>query len=102
MNDATLAGASASTAATLTVTLVYLARLREAFAASGETLTLPLPPEPTVAWLLDALRARGGAFARELAPGRAFRVAVNHAMAIPGTPIPDGAEVALFPPVTGG
>jgi molybdopterin synthase sulfur carrier subunit len=55
-----------------------------------------------VAGVLDALRARGGAWAAELAPGRAVRVAVNHAMAKPGDAVRDGDEVALFPPVTGG
>jgi molybdopterin synthase sulfur carrier subunit len=46
--------------------------------------------------------ARGGAWAVELAPERAVRMAVNHAIAGPETVIADGDEVALFPPVTGG
>jgi len=102
MTDATLLGARASTAPGLTLELVYLARLRDALGSAGETLTLPRPAEPTVDWLLAELRHRGGAFAQELAPGRAFRVAVDHAMARGDTPLHDGAEVALLPPVTGG
>jgi molybdopterin synthase sulfur carrier subunit len=30
------------------------------------------------------------------------RIAVNHDLASPGTPIHPGDEVAIFPPVTGG
>jgi molybdopterin synthase sulfur carrier subunit len=86
----------------VTVRLVYLARLREAFASAGESLELPAGRERTIAGLLEELRARGGAFAYELAPGRAVRVAVNHAMAAPADAVRDGDEVALFPPVTGG
>lgn len=83
-----------------TVTLVYLARLREAFGRAGEPLQIASPA--TVGTLLDTLRARGGAWAVELAEGRAFRIAVNHEVATPATRIAAGDEVALFPPVTGG
>jgi molybdopterin synthase sulfur carrier subunit len=84
-----------------TVNLVYLARLREAFGRPGEPFELS-SGATTVGALLDALRARGGAFATELAPGRAVRIAVNHAMASDDTAIAVGDEVAVFPPVTGG
>ena len=47
-------------------------------------------------------RARGGVWATELAPGRAVRIAVNHDIAQPDTPVRPGDEVALLPPVTGG
>ncbi len=85
----------------VTVRVVYLARLREAFATAGESCAVPAGPA-TVAALLDTLRQRGGPFATELAPGRAVRVAINHAMARPSDALRDGDEVALFPPVTGG
>ena len=85
----------------VTVKLVYLARLREAFGAGGETLALA-GSDPTVAAVLAVLRARGGAWSHELASGRAVRVAVNHDLASPETRIGDGDEVALLPPVTGG
>jgi molybdopterin synthase sulfur carrier subunit len=85
----------------LRLRLVYLARLREALGATGETLVLT-SASATVNDVLDALRARGGAFGRELAGGRAFRVAVNHAMAGGEVQLHDGDEVAILPPVTGG
>ena len=86
----------------VTVRVVYLARLREAFASAGEAVRMPDGREATVAGLIEALRARGGAFAAELAPGRAVRVAVNHEMARPADALREGDEVAIFPPVTGG
>ena len=84
-----------------TVTLVYLARLREAFGTAREEI---VPPErvATVGALREWLAERGGAWSTELAPARAVRVAVNHSVARPDTPIRPGDEVALFPPVTGG
>ena len=89
---------------TATLQVVYLARLREAFATSGESL--PLAGDgatvATVATIIDMLRARGGAWASELAPGRAVRIAVNQQMASASTRVHAGDEVALFPPVTGG
>ena len=83
------------------VQLVYLARLREVFGVAAESVELP-HEVGTVASLLAWLRARGGAWAAELAPGRAVRVAVNHDVARDETPVRAGDEVALFPPVTGG
>jgi len=81
--------------------LVYLARLREAFGTAGEDLAPP-PEVATVAALRTWLAARGGAWASELAAGRAVRIAVNHDVARPDTPVRPGDEIALFPPVTGG
>jgi molybdopterin synthase subunit MoaD len=83
------------------VRLVYLARFRERFGLSSETYELA-EDENTVADLLQTLRQRGGAFAEELAPARAWRVAVNQEMAELDSILREGDEVALFPPVTGG
>ena len=88
-----------STAATFT--LVYLARLREAFGAASEQIEAP-PGVTTAGSLRDWLAARGGNWATELAPGRAVRIAVNQELADASTSIRPGDEVALFPPVTGG
>lgn len=84
-----------------TLTLVYLARLRDAFGASRENVRPPAGVA-TIAALRAWLAERGGAFAKELAPERAVRFAVNHDIAQPETPVRPGDEVALFPPVTGG
>ena len=83
------------------ITLVYLARLRETLGTPSEKIELP-GDIGTVASLLAWLRARGGAWAAELAPGRAVRVAVNFDVARADTPVKAGDEIALFPPVTGG
>lgn len=83
------------------LTVVYLARLRDALGVATERVAPPAGVA-TAGALQAWLAARGGAWAAELAPGRAVRVAVNHEMATPATPVGAGDEVALFPPVTGG
>jgi sulfur-carrier protein len=80
------------------IKVVYLARLRDALGTSTEQI----PAAQNVAELLTFLRARGGAWAQELAEGKAYKVAVNHALASAQTPLHAGDEVALLPPVTGG
>lgn len=83
------------------ITLLYFARLRETFGTASEKLALP-DGVATVDGIRAMLAARGGAWATELAPGRAFRAAVNQSVARAETPVKDGDEVAFFPPVTGG
>lgn len=83
------------------IRLVYLARLRDALGTAAESIDLPRDVS-TVRGLLAWLSQRGGAWAQELAPGRAIRIAVNHDIAQGDTPIRAGDEVAVFPPVTGG
>jgi len=81
--------------------LRYFASLREAL-GPGETMEWTAAEAPTAGALRESLRARSDAHAEALAPGRAVRVAVDQAMAGDATPLHDGAEVAFFPPVTGG
>jgi sulfur-carrier protein len=88
-------------AQTAVVRILYFARLREALGREGEELVLP-EQVADVATLVNFLRSRGGAWASELRVGKVVRVAVNQEMAQPGTPIREGDEIALFPPVTGG
>lgn len=82
------------------LSVLYLARLREAFGCRQETVELA--PGGTVSDLIAALRGRGGVWAAELAAGRAVRIAVNHEMSPLTATIREGDEIALFPPVTGG
>lgn len=84
----------------MNVNLLYFARLREVFGLASEAITLPEGAD--VEALLDLLRRRGDVWAENLAPNRAFRVAVNQDVANGDTPLSDRAEVAIFPPVTGG
>ncbi|MGD9943700.1 MAG: molybdopterin converting factor subunit 1 [Burkholderiaceae bacterium] len=81
--------------------ILYFASLREALGTASEAPELPAAVS-TVGELRGWLRARGGAWAEQLAEGRAIRAAVDQQMADAGTPLRDGAEVAFFPPVTGG
>jgi molybdopterin synthase sulfur carrier subunit len=83
------------------LTLKYFASLREALGAGGALEWTP-DAEPTAAALRAWLRTLSPAHAQALAPGRAVRVAVDQALADESTPLRDGAEVAFFPPVTGG
>jgi len=83
------------------VTVRYFAKLRESFGLGSERIELPAGIADVGA-LREWLRDRGGAWAEELAPGRAVRVAVNEEMAEPATPLREGDEIAFFPPVTGG
>ena len=79
--------------------VLYFARLRERFGVAEESLEFA---GATAADLVALLQARGGVWAEELAGGRAFRVAVNQDIVAPDASLPDHAEVAIFPPVTGG
>jgi molybdopterin synthase sulfur carrier subunit len=83
------------------LTLKYFASLREALGPGGALDWTP-EGEPTAAALRAWLRAQSDAHARALAPDRAVRVAVDQALADESTPLREGAEVAFFPPVTGG
>jgi len=78
----------------------YFASIREALGASEQ---LELPAGATLGAVRDALIARGGRHAEVLARGRALRAALNQVMASDESqPVGEGAEVAFFPPVTGG
>ena len=79
--------------------LLYFARLRERFGLAEETLDFD---GTTAAQLIAHLQARGGVWAEELDGSRAFRVAVNQDIVALDAALPDHAEVAIFPPVTGG
>jgi molybdopterin synthase sulfur carrier subunit len=77
----------------------YFASLREALGASE---TIELADGATVGTLRDTLQALGGRHAELLARGRAVRAALNQQMSEESAVLSEGAEVAFFPPVTGG
>ena len=79
--------------------LRYFASIREAL-GSGEGLSLAAGAR--VADVRDALIARSDDHARVLARGRAVRMALNQTLCDETASVPDGGEIAFFPPVTGG
>lgn len=81
------------------ITVRYFASIREAVGQGSETLDTAAA---TVGALRAELIARGGAYAQCLAQGKAVRMAVNQELGREGDALPAGAEVAFFPPVTGG
>ena len=85
----------------MNLTILYFASLREALGIDREAVELPAEVT-TVDELRAWLRERGGIWAQALAPGRAVRASVERRM-VGGTGLlTEGAEVAFFPPVTGG
>jgi molybdopterin synthase sulfur carrier subunit len=84
---------------TMQINIRYFASLRESL-GSGEALTLDVPL--TVGQLRDQLIARGEPYAGALARGRALRAALDQTMCAESAELTPGAEVAFFPPVTGG
>ncbi len=81
------------------VTVKYFASIREAVGVSSEVRDTTAA---TLAALRDELVALGGGYADTLAHGKAVRVALNQVMVAESVALVDGAEVAFFPPVTGG
>jgi sulfur-carrier protein len=79
--------------------LRYFASLREAL---GPGETVDLPEGSTLGELRDLLIARSPAHAAALARHKPLRCALNQTLADESARPADGAEVAFFPPVTGG
>jgi molybdopterin synthase sulfur carrier subunit len=81
----------------------FFASLREAL---GSAEAVEMPEGSTLGELRDHLLARGGRYQVALGRKRAVRCALNHVLLDESTVIQavDGAvaEVAFFPPVTGG
>jgi molybdopterin synthase sulfur carrier subunit len=77
----------------------YFASLREAL---GPAETVDIGPGMSIAALRAQLRDRSPDHAAALAPGRAVRCALNQRLAPDDALLDDGAEIAFFPPVTGG
>ena len=83
----------------MSVRVRYFASIREAL---GPGEDVPLDGASTVGALRDRLAASSPAHATALARGRAVRTALDQVLCDDAAPLADGAEVAFFPPVTGG
>jgi len=81
--------------------LRFFASIREALGISQESATIPASVK-TIADLRAHLIERGNPWAEVLADGKVLRCALNQHMVDANTALQDGAEVAFFPPVTGG
>lgn len=82
-----------------TITVRYFASIREAIGQGSESVQTAAA---TLGALRDELIARGGPHATHLARGRAVRMALNQTLSDEAAVLEEGAEVAFFPPVTGG
>jgi molybdopterin synthase sulfur carrier subunit len=83
------------------LTLLYFARLREALGRDRESIEVPAHVT-NVVQLREWLVARGEPFATAFGEIKRIRAAVDQTMVGDDAPLADGAEVAFFPPVTGG
>jgi molybdopterin synthase sulfur carrier subunit len=83
------------------LSVLYFARLRDALGRAAEEIETPAEVT-TVGELRDWLARRGAPWSTAFAEVRPIRAAMDQAMAADATPLRDGAEVAFFPPVTGG
>ncbi|MBU3620628.1 molybdopterin converting factor subunit 1 [Polynucleobacter sp. CS-Odin-A6] len=81
--------------------LRFFASLREGLGVSDESINTP-PEIKTIADLRLLLIGRGNPWAEVLASNKVIRSALNQEMVNESTPLQEGAEVAFFPPVTGG
>jgi sulfur-carrier protein len=81
------------------ITVKYFASIREVIGQGSEALETSAT---SLGGLRDELIARGGAYAQALARGKSLRVALDQVMAAESAALVEGAEVAFFPPVTGG
>ena len=81
--------------------LRFFASLREALGIAQEEIIIPGTVK-TIADLRTYLIERGNPWAEVLAESKVLRCALNQIMVDANTPLLENAEVAFFPPVTGG
>jgi len=81
------------------ITVRYFASVREHIGLSQETIDTQ---SIDLASLKNELIARGENYRQGLSDGKAIRMAMNQAVCDESTRLTDNAEVAFFPPVTGG
>lgn len=81
--------------------LLYFAWVRERIGTGAEDRTLPASVT-NVAELLEWLSTLSSGHAAALADRSVIRVAVDQDFVGPDSVVTDTAEIAIFPPVTGG
>lgn len=81
------------------VTVKYFASIREAIGVGNEVRETS---GANLGAMRDELIALGGAYEESLARGKSVRLALNQVMSDESAALTEGAEVAFFPPVTGG
>ena len=84
------------------ITVKYFASIRESMGKGSEPIDILDTKVTTLAALRDELIARGQPYADCLKRGKTLRMAQNQVMADESALLLDGAEIAFFPPVTGG
>jgi molybdopterin synthase sulfur carrier subunit len=94
--------APTASSATMKISVRYFARVREKLGA-GQELEFDASSAPvSVGALREWLCAQSLQHAEALALEQGLRAALDQAMCSPDDPLHGGAEVAFFPPVTGG
>lgn len=93
-------GLATDEAGSWTIHVKYFARLKELLDCHSETVRIRR--EATVNELVACLAARGGLWARAFTEITPLRAALNQELVPLCTTLEDQAELALFPPVTGG
>lgn len=83
----------------MSVDILYFAWIRERIGLPRERVETDAP---TVAALVDELRAREDRYAAAFADLSALRVAVDQELAEFDAPLGGAREIAFFPPMTGG
>lgn len=85
----------------MNVTIKFFASVREKLGTAEERLVVP-EGVATTGQLRELLVRRGGVWEEALGGNRALRMACNQVMCNETAPLESGAEIAFFPPVTGG
>ncbi|HYA75364.1 MAG TPA: MoaD/ThiS family protein [Burkholderiaceae bacterium] len=83
------------------LTILYFARMREAVGRTRETVEPP-PGVASVGELRTWMISRGEPWASAFAQVQPLRTALDLVVSADEAMLHDGAEVAYFPPVTGG
>lgn len=85
----------------MTIKLRYFAWVRERVGKPEEEIDLP-EGVATVGELMEWLSGRGEEYAYAFENRRVIRAAIDRAHVRPEAPIGAAAEIAFFPPMTGG